>query len=124
MRVFIADDSEMVCERLTKMLQRLDGVEVVGKAHSVPDAIESISQLKPEVVVLDIQMPGGSGYHVLQNVKKDDPAPIVIMLTNYALPMYRQRSLAAGADYFFDKSIEFDKVVNAIHHLHQSAALV
>ncbi len=120
MRIFIADDSEMVCDRLASLLAPIEGVTIAGQAHDVPDAIDSIRQLKPDAVILDIQMPGGSGFDVLQQVKKDTPAPVVIIMTNYPYPQYRRKYLEAGADYFFDKSTEFDKVISLVSELQGS----
>jgi DNA-binding NarL/FixJ family response regulator len=65
-------------------------------------------------VVLDISMPGGSGMYVLETVKKDRPVPVVIMLTNFAHDQYRQKCLQLGADYFFDKSTEFERVIEVL----------
>ena len=118
MRVFIADDSEMVCERLANLLAPIEGVTIAGQAHDVPRAIDLIRRLKPDALILDVQMPGGSGLDVLQEVKRDTPAPIVITITNCPYPQYRKKYMEAGADYFFDKSMEFDKVISVFNQLH------
>jgi DNA-binding NarL/FixJ family response regulator len=55
-------------------------------------------------------MPDGSGIDVLQNIKQGEAAPIVIILTNYPFPGYRQKCMQAGADFFLDKSTEFDQI--------------
>ena len=110
MKVFIADDSEVVCERLKTMLSDLPDTEVVGQAKDVPGSIESIRTLHPDVVILDIRMPGGSGIDVLEETKKINTAPVVIVLTNYPYPQYRKKCMDLGAEYFFDKSTEFEKV--------------
>ena len=55
-------------------------------------------------------MPGGSGIDVLQEMKKNNQTPLVIVLTNYPYPQYRRKYIEAGADFFFDKSTEFDRV--------------
>jgi len=68
-------------------------------------------------VILDIRMPGGSGIDVLEDIKKINAAPIVIILTNYPYPQYRKKCMAAGADYFFDKSSEFEKVTEVLKKL-------
>lgn len=120
MRVFIADDSAMVCERLKNLLAPIEGITIAGQAHNVPEAIDSIRRVKPDAVILDIQMPGGSGFEVLQQVKRDEPAPIVVMMTNYPYPQYRKKYMEAGADYFFDKSTEFNKVVGLFDRLQSS----
>jgi DNA-binding NarL/FixJ family response regulator len=109
-KVFIADDSLIVREHLVTMLDELAGIEIVGQAENVTEAISAICGLQPDVVILDIRMPGGSGIDVLQRVKQDEPVPVVIILTNYPYPAYRQKCLQAGADFFLDKSTEFDQI--------------
>ncbi len=109
-QVFIADDSLIVRERLVTMLDELAGIEIVGQAENVAEAISAIRKLQPDVVILDIRMPGGSGIDVLQNIKRDEAAPMVIILTNYPYPGYRQKCMNAGADFFLDKSTEFDQI--------------
>jgi DNA-binding NarL/FixJ family response regulator len=111
MRVLIADDSPIVCERLKAMLSNLEEIETVGRARDVSEAINSIEELKPDAVILDIQMPVGSGIEVLKHIKKEHPATVVIMLTNYPYPQYRQECMDEGADFFFDKSLEFEKAI-------------
>ena len=117
MKIFIADDSAVLRERLVEMLSELPGIEIVGYAQDVPEALTSIKKLNPDVVILDIRMPGGSGIDVLQEIKKDKQAPVVIILTNYPYPQYRKKCLGLGADYFFDKSTEFEKVTEVFKQM-------
>jgi DNA-binding NarL/FixJ family response regulator len=117
MRVLIADDSEVVCQRLIAMLSELPEAEVVGQATNSSEAISSIQELRPDVVILDIRMPGGSGIDVLRAIKKNDSAPRVIVLTNYPYPQYRKACMDAGAEFFLDKSTEFEKVTELIKQL-------
>lgn len=117
MKIFIADDSVLVCKRLVNLLENLAGVTIVGLAHDAPDALRSIERLKPDAVILDISMPNGSGIDVLHKLKSEKPAPLIIMLTNYSFPQYRRKCMDAGADYFFDKSTEFEKVVDVFNEL-------
>jgi DNA-binding NarL/FixJ family response regulator len=109
-KVFIADDSLIVREHLVTMFDELAGIEIVGQATQVVEAINAIQKLQPDVVILDIRMPGGSGIDVLETIKQDVLAPIVIILTNYPYPGYQQKCLQAGADFFLDKSTEFDQI--------------
>ncbi len=115
MKVFIADDSQEVRQRIVAMLSDLERIDVVGQAENVQNAINSIRELKPDVVILDMRMPGGSGIDVLEKIEKRNGMPVVIMLTNYAHSQYRKRCLAAGADFFFDKSGEFEKVIDVVN---------
>jgi DNA-binding NarL/FixJ family response regulator len=117
LRVFIADDSVLVRERLQARLAELEGVELVGQSGNAPEAIEAMRQLRPDVAILDIRMPGGNGLRVLEAAKAGDAPPVVIMLTAFAYPQYRSRCLAAKADYFFDKATEFDHVVQVLEQL-------
>jgi DNA-binding NarL/FixJ family response regulator len=109
-KVFIADDSLIVREHLTTMLDELTGIEIVGQAENVAETISAIRNLKPDAVILDIRMPGGSGIDVLRNIKQNGVGPMVIILTNYPFPGYRQKCLNAGASFFLDKSTEFDQI--------------
>ena len=108
--VFLADDSPVVRQRLVTILDELAEIEMVGQAANVGESIGAIRLINPDVVILDIHMPGGSGLDVLQAVKQDQPTPMVIVLTNYPYPVYRQKCMQAGADYFLDKSTEFDQL--------------
>jgi DNA-binding NarL/FixJ family response regulator len=109
-RVFIADDSLIVREHLVTMLDELTGLEIVGQAENVAEAINGILERQPDVVLLDIRLTGGSGIDVLQTILRDEPVPVVIILTNYPYSAYRQKCLQAGADFFLDKSTEFDQI--------------
>ncbi len=121
MKVFIADDSKVMRERLVEMLSDLPEIEIIGQAKDVGESIESIRALHPDVVILDIRMPGGSGIDVLEDIKKTNAAPVVIVLTNYPYPQYRKKCMALGAEYFFDKATEFEKVTEVIENLTQDA---
>lgn len=114
MKVFIVDDSRIVYGRLVTLLHELKDIEVIGHAQHARDAIASIQRLNPEVVILDIRMPGGNGIDVLHHIKHDHPSAFVIILTNAHHPQYQKKCLEAGADFFFDKSIEFHKVAEVL----------
>ncbi|MBI2882442.1 MAG: response regulator transcription factor [Candidatus Methylomirabilis oxyfera] len=119
MRVFIVDDSAYVRQRLATVVSELsDAIELIGQAEDAPRAVEAIRRLKPDLVILDLQMPGGGGIRVLREIKQDTPAPIVLILTNYPYPQYRTQCQKAGADFFFDKSMDFDRVPELLQQLH------
>jgi DNA-binding NarL/FixJ family response regulator len=113
--VFIADDSDVIRTRLAELLAGVPDIVVVGQAGDVPSAKAGIAQTRPDIAILDIRMPGGSGIDVLREIKRDRAAkPCVIMYTNYGLPQYRKACAAAGADYFFDKSAESQQLAETI----------
>lgn len=114
MRVLIVDDSAVVRERVTTLLSEVESVEVVGHAETVREARTSVETLHPDVVILDIRLMDGSGIDVLTYIKQHRPELKVIMLTNYPYPQYRKKCLEAGAEFFFDKSREFDQIAAVV----------
>jgi DNA-binding NarL/FixJ family response regulator len=117
MRVLIVDDSKIVCDGLQQMLINIADVEIVGQAHNAEDAIASILELKPDVVILDIRLPGKSGIDVLKDIRAKKLPIRVIMLTNYPYPQYRKKCESLGADYFFDKVAEIEEIPKVIEKL-------
>ncbi len=117
MKVYIVDDSEAVIERLKTMLSEVPEIDVVGEAQNPSDAISGIRKLRPDAVILDIRMPGGSGIGVLLTLKQEYSAPTVIMLTNYPYQEYRKKCMEAGADFFFDKSTEFGEILGVLSQM-------
>lgn len=97
------------------MITDLEGFDIVGIAQTSSEAVNGAREQEPEVLILDMRLSGGDGFKVLQDVKQQQAPPLVIVLTNY--PAYRQKCLEAGADYFFDKSVEFEQVISLLEKL-------
>jgi len=117
MRAFIVDDSAIVRMRLAEMLVADADVTVVGQAGTVAAALQDIPRLQPECVLLDIHLPDGDGISILKAVKRMTPTPAVVMFTNYTDDFYRQRCEVAGADFFLDKSKQFDQIPGVLQTL-------
>ncbi len=117
MNVLIVENSNYLSERIANRVKAIPGVKVCGQAASVKQAIAGIGETQPDAVLLDIRLDQGSGYEVLEQVKRQAHAPIVIVLTNYAYPQYREKYLKGGADYFFDKSNELDQALVVLRGL-------
>jgi len=112
--VFLVEDSPAIKLRLANMLHKMTGVSIVGEADSAAAAIEGILHTRPDSVVLDIKLVGGSGIEVLRKVRPVEPSIRFIVLTNNADVQYRKVCMAAGADHFLDKASEFEKVKHLI----------
>lgn len=119
MKAFLVDDSVTVLEKLASLLSSINGIEIIGQAQNARDAVASILKLKPDVVILDIRLIGGSGIDVLERIKREQPSPVVIMLTNYPYPQYRKKCKDLGAEYFFDTVTEIEKIVGVFENLIQ-----
>lgn len=117
MKVFIVDDSLVVRDRLGTILSEINTVKVVGVAENARDALRKLKKTPADLLVLDIRLKGENGFDLLKLIKKSFPYLKVIMLTNYPYAQYRQRALEMGADYFFDKSVEFERVVEVAKFL-------
>lgn len=113
-KILIVDDSAVVRERLIQLLASLDGTEIVGQAGDAERGRELTRKLRPDVIIIDVQMRKGGGIDLLQDIKRMEPAPRVIVLTNEAYPEIRSRCLDTGADYFFDKSTEYQEMVTML----------
>ena len=116
-RVYVVDDSDFVRERLIEMLSEVEEVEIVGETGDPLEALAAIRAMVPDAVILDIRLPGRSGVEVLRDLKKEEPSPIVIILTSYPYPQYRKECTEAGADFFLNKSTEFNKIAEVLKGL-------
>lgn len=114
MKIVLIDDSEMVRTNLTDILQMPGCYKIVGQAANISDGLNVILESKPDLVILDINMPGGSGVSLLEHIKKNKLVPTVIMWTNYADDNFHGLCMRMGADYFLDKSRDYDKLLSVI----------
>ncbi len=110
MNVVLVDDSLLVRKRVANIISKIPGVKVIGEAGNSLEAIEVVRKTKPDVVILDIKMPGESGVKVLRKLKDEFEDLKIIMLTNYPDSQYKAECLMHGAEYFLSKSDEFDKL--------------
>jgi DNA-binding NarL/FixJ family response regulator len=118
MKVFLVEDSALLRERLLQSLSSVSGVTLSGHADTAESAIQLIQQTKPDAVILDIRLRQGTGLQVLQSIKSPvQVQPYVIVLTNFPYPQYRKKYIESGANYFFDKSNEFDQILVVLRQL-------
>jgi len=119
MKVFIVEDSAIMLNHIRSTLSDIPGVTIVGMAADESHAVERISTLRPDVVVLDIHLQSGSGLGVLKNIKERHAGIKVMMLTNCPEYTYVDHCMSLGADYFFDKSLQFTQFCDALRKLAQ-----
>jgi two-component system, NarL family, response regulator DevR len=117
LKVFIADDSLELRKRLKEMLEENKSIHLVGEAEDAGQAITALDRLKPDVVILDVHMPGGGGMRVLRNIVLMGTDTVAIVFTAFANAQYRQAYLAAGADYFFDKTHDVQNMIDTLDEL-------
>lgn len=117
LRLVLVDDSESVRRRLADASTRIPGMELVAEAGTIQQALHDIRELRPDAVVLDIQMPDGSGVGLLEMLAGDMPATVFIMFTSHDLPRYREHCRRAGARLFFPKATGFADLLESLASL-------
>ena len=111
LRIFLVEDSAILRDRLSEAIATWGTVQMTGHAETEAAADAALRTGDWDVLILDLQLLQGTGLGVLRNLRGyRKPGTSVIVLTNYAIPSYRARSMELGADYFFDKTKDFSKI--------------
>ncbi|AKJ70131.1 hypothetical protein ABW99_19860 [Pandoraea thiooxydans] len=116
LRVFLLEDSAVIRESLAEAIDASGVFIVAGTADTASEAVTLLKEQAFDAIIVDLQLRQGSGIEVLAYLREAGlhRSMLSIVLTNYALPALRQRCLDCGAGYFFDKSLEFDRVIEVM----------
>jgi len=123
-RIILVDDHEVVRLGLKSLLDRHPQFEVVGEASSARDALEQVAAVQPDVVVMDIRLPGTSGIEACEQIVDNHPNTKVIMLTSYAEDEMLFSAIRAGASGYVLKQIASEELVKAIEAVGRGEALL
>ena len=123
-RILLVDDHEVVRLGLKALLERHSNFEVVAEAGSARDAIEKVKTFAPDVVVMDIRLPGGSGIEACQEITSKNPDVKVIMLTSYAEDEMLFSAIRAGAAGYVLKQIGGEDLIRAIESVGRGEAML
>lgn len=113
-RVLIVDDQSLIRLGFRMVLEAADGIEVVGEAADGAGAVEATARLRPDVVLMDVRMPGVDGIEATARIARDHPAVRVLVLTTFDLDEYAFGALRAGAGGFLLKDAGRDELVAAV----------
>ena len=118
-RVFVVEDSPSIREALVGNLESTGLIEVIGSADSADAAWKDERLATADAIIVDLALRTSSGFELLSRLKSSPNFTAVprIVLTNYAIAIFRERALSLGADYFFDKSLQFDQAVELLEKL-------
>jgi len=122
--ILLVDDHEVVRIGLKSLLERHPQFTVVGEAGSAREALEQVENLKPEIVVMDIRLPGTSGIEACEEIVTKFPGTKVIMLTSYAEDEMLFSAIRAGASGYVLKQIGSDDLVKALEAVGRGEALL
>jgi len=116
-RVMIADDHAVVRRGLRQILSETEDIHVVGEAGSPQEVRDQARDLRWDVLVLDMNMPGGSGFELLKEMRAQDPKARVLVLTMFPEEQYGVRAIRAGASGFLNKESAPEKLIEAVRKL-------
>ncbi len=123
-RVVIAEDHQLVRQGIVALLDRAPDIEVVGEAEDGYRAVELVSEMKPDVLVMDVSMPGRNGLETLEHLKTLEVKVAVVILTMHAEAAVKQRALDAGASGYVVKGSIADDLIRAIQIANQGGIFV
>ena len=123
-RIVLVDDHELVRIGLKSLLERHPQFDVVGEAGSAREALEQVESLKPDVVVMDIRLPGTSGIDACEQIVNQYPETKVLMLTSYAEDEMLFSAIRAGASGYVLKQIGSEDLIKAIESVGRGEALL
>ena len=116
-RVLLVEDSRLLAEQISELLETAPHTVPLGTVATEQEAIDASLAQHPDLLILDLHLKQGTGFGVLKALSQVEKPPQVVVLTNYALPQYREQALALGAQYFLDKSNDFDKLPDLIENV-------
>lgn len=117
-RILIVDDHPMMREGISATLSRQDDMAVVGEASEGHEALRLHRELRPDVTLMDVQMPGLGGIEALEAIRAEMPAAVVLVLTTYEGDVQASRALQAGAAGYLLKSVLRKELVDTIRAVH------
>lgn len=123
-KIMLVDDHEVVRVGLAALLRRRGDFEIVAEAAVAEEAIEKAAQTRPDVVIMDIRMPGGSGTEACRRIREVSPQSKVIMLTSFADDNAVIESIIAGASGYVLKEIGSDAIIDAIERVSRGESLL
>ncbi len=112
--VLLVDDHPVVIEGLRKLLDTAGDIEVTGDANDASHAIEKAKQLRPDVILLDLRMPGATGIQAARRLREQKFSGAIIVLTSYGEQAYVRQALEAGADGYLLKSTPSQELIASI----------
>ncbi|MCP4200547.1 MAG: response regulator transcription factor [bacterium] len=117
-KVLIADDHKMFRDGLRRVLEDESSLEVVAEAENGPEALDKSREFQPDIVLLDVVMPGRDSLEIVEELKRWNPGMRVLMLTSHSEDQYALRCLRAGADGYMTKINASDELITAIRKIH------
>jgi DNA-binding NarL/FixJ family response regulator len=121
MKVLVADGSQVVVERMLTLMREIPNVEPLTPAYHAQATLDSMRANDPELLIVDMRIPGAKEMDLLATIRREKPKAILIILSNLTCPQYQKQAKALGADIFMDKSNEFVRLSQLVRELASSS---
>ena len=112
LKVTIIEDSRHIGEWIKESIESIEGLEVVDWNKDGENALSRVQEEKPDIIILDLNLPGIRGLDILQHLRRNGPKPLIIVFT--INEQARKKALEMGADYFFDKALEDQNLLKTL----------
>jgi two-component system secretion system response regulator SalR len=113
-RILIVEDSKLTAEQICELISKSYPEVKCSVVSTENEALSAMAENSPDVIVLDLHLAKGTGFGVLKQMDALEKRPLVIVMTNYALPQYRDFALLRGANYFLDKAVSMYELPNIL----------
>jgi DNA-binding NarL/FixJ family response regulator len=113
-RILLIENSEMVGTRILGLLATIPSLELLGQSKTIKKGLQVCELTNPDIVLLDINLPDGSGISLIGELKRRWPQICIIMLTNSSNEFYRNKCAELGAEFFLDKTTDFPRIVEIV----------
>jgi DNA-binding NarL/FixJ family response regulator len=117
-RVLLVDDHAVVREGYRRLIEKHDGIDVVAEAGDAVSAYKAFKDSKPDIVIVDISMPGRGGIDLVRQIRQLDPGARILMFTMHANAVYAQQAFRAGARGYVTKSSPPEVLISAVRNVH------
>ena len=124
LKILLVDDHEVVRVGVRALIERQSGMEVVGEATTVHEAVSKAQKLAPDVVVLDVRLPGGNGLEACREIKAQRPKTRIIILTSFPDDEVIFDAIASGADGYVLKQIGSGELIDALERVGRGESLL
>jgi DNA-binding NarL/FixJ family response regulator len=117
LRLLLVEDSKVLAERVAEVVRQIPEIELLAAVDTEEAARAVVARERVDLMILDLHLKHGNGFGVLRALNHLPERPIIVVLTNYDLPQYKDAALALGAAHFMDKIRDYDRLPDVLNEL-------
>lgn len=113
----ILDDSQLLRDRLKNIIEKVEQINIIAETSNTNNLLKILETDKVDILLMDIHTPGADGLKIISKIKNNNDSLIIIVVTNNMLVQYKTAAKHMGADFFIDKSKEFEKIPQILNNI-------